>query len=202
MAPSVAAQPRLATAGVLSTIAGFLAPVFDGVDDYLLSANPWGLWAAGQATMMGVLSAPSGQINKGIMSEANSAAAQGQYTLQAGQSSDASRAATNVQTQSGTALGTANATGVFDGGLHHVGWVDTGSSNIVRRDETASAGVSYARGGATLAPDRAAMGAIPRASVSGFFGGSVLEFVLYPTALDDSVRKQLAADQRGFYGTP
>jgi hypothetical protein len=197
-----AAQPRLVTAGAFTTGSGKIAPRFDGTDDFLLTGTAWGMWAAGAASIMVVLAAAAGQINRGILSEGNSAQAQGQYTLQAGASSDATRATTNVQTQSGTALGTAFATGVFDGTVHHVGWIDTGSTNTVRRDETASSGVSYSRTGATLTPNQSAIGAIPRAAMSGFFAGDMFEAVGWPGAFDADTRKAIALDQRTFNGAP
>lgn len=195
-----AAQPRIVTAGVF-TAGTKVAPRFDGTDDYLFSSTALGLWAAGAASILGVVSGVAQQ-SKGILSEGNSATAQGQYTLQTGDSTDATRAKTSIQTQSGTALGTANAAGVFDGTVHHFGWIDTGSNNIVRRDETASTGVSYSRSGATLTPNQAAIGAIPRAAVSGFYAGDVFELIAFPTALDATTRAAIAANQRSYYGAP
>lgn len=195
-----AAQPRIVTAGVF-TAGTKVAPRFDGTDDYLFSSTALGLWAAGAASILGVVSGVAQQ-SKGILSEGNSATAQGQYTLQTGDSTDATRAKTSIQTQSGTALGTANAAGVFDGTVHHFGWIDTGSNNIVRKDETASTGVSYSRSGATLTPNQAAIGAIPRSAVSGFYAGDVFELIAFPTALDATTRAAIAANQRSYYGAP
>lgn len=135
-------------------------------------------------------------------SRGNSATTQGQYSLLTGDSTDATRAKTSTQTQSGTALGTANAGGVFDGTLHQVGWIDTGTVNTVRKDEGAGTGSWYSRSGATLTPDRTALGAIPRSTISGFYAGDLYEFITWGSALDATTCAAVSLNQKSFYGTP
>lgn len=83
-----------------------------------------------------------------------------------------------------------------------MGWIDTGTVNTVRKDEGAGTGSWYSRSGATLTPDRTALGAIPRSTISGFYAGDLYEFITWGSALDATTCAAVSLNQKSFYGTP
>lgn len=200
---TVASQPRVVNAGALDATGGILFPVWDGVDDYLMTATGVGLYSAGAATMVAVVRGAAAT-TKRLFAEGHSTSGSGAYSLLGSMSSSASKRTAQVINEAGTQTlpETTGSLTLFDSAVHQTSVTDSGTSVSGWIDGAADGSASaYTRSG-TLTPDRAAIGAIPRSTVSAFFGGSIPEVVTFASVLSTVDRQAAEANQKAYYSTP
>lgn len=199
-----AARPRIVAAGVAEP-----GLYFDGTDDHL-RADTAGLYAAGAATVLGVVSGSVWANGQGIatghiFAESNAAAANGRYiplSRGAGSSGNETRAAAYVITDAGATVAQATRAGIFDGqaNKHQVTMIDTGALLTFRGDGSGEPGSAYTR--AALTTTVTAMGArIHSSGAQNFYRGYIYEVltraIAFPladvTKLEANARTRLIA---------
>lgn len=192
-----AARPRIVAAGVAEP-----GLYFDGTDDHL-RAEVAGIYAAGAATIFGVVSGPTWATGQGIatghvLAESNGAATNGRYiplSRGAGSAGNETRAAAYIITDAGATVAQPARNGIFDGQKHQLTTIDTGSLLTLRGDGASEPGSTYTR--ATLSPTVTAMGARVHSSGSqNFFRGYVYEVLARSVALPVADVAKVEANQR------
>lgn len=196
--PTVAAQPRIVTAGVVEVLSGKPCVVFDGTDDHLISAAA-GLYAAGAATIATVFSGAS-NANSVLFSEIRRDTANDHYRL-----IRSSTQAWNMQATAGaTSVYAVTATGsvLFNGAAHHAFGTDTGSQLFSWIDDVAAHNAAAAaRAAAVPNPTGSVMGAALYTTASNFLAGRVQEVVTWAGDQRAS-RAGIRAAQQPYWGTP
>jgi hypothetical protein len=197
---TVAAQPKIVAAGALITSGGKTAVTFDGTDDCLLRTGAV-LFTSGAATACQVLTANSGATSR-TWSEGITAGV-AQYGLI--QPDTAGTPAYPVLTGAFTAASVTPAPtlAVFNNTIHQVSAVDTGAaiSQWVDAAADTSNGFAYTRP-ASPGFNNFTLGGITRSGSLAPKAMTFSELLLWPSALSDTNRQTIAANQKAFYGTP
>lgn len=193
-------QPHIVNAGVVETLGGKPAIVFNGTNNILVH-NAAFLYQAGAASVSAVLSGGS-QADRRIVAEGSSSSFQPVYSplqvhlLNDTASSPFIRTDASLITLSNLNQLTSNS---FNGSANVLTHVDTGSSFSGFLNGAAGESVGYTRGG-TLTMDRFAVGGLQRPSAASFFNGFLAEIVTYPSSLSTSDRQTLERNQGAYYG--
>lgn len=195
---ALAAQPSIATAGVVNVLDGLPAVKFDGTDDYLTIASS-GLYAAGAATMALVFSGASAS-NATVVGESNNAGGGALYRLLR-----SSTAAWNVQATNNTGSLWANSASgdtSFDAAQHQMFYADSGSQINTHRDGAPKHVAFAATRSGTMTLSNLNLGAHLNGGVpANFLNGNVQELVLWNS--NQSVDRAAISDaQKTFWGTP
>lgn len=193
-------QPKLATAGVLNKVNGKLSAIFDGVDDMMTGGAP-GLYAAGSMTHLLVLKAAIPTAAARLWTESIAADGNGiQYGLQAPDSMD--NRATSLNYANGSVTSVKGTFASWDNTLRQYTAKDTGNtfSHWVDNNADSVMNTAYTRGTVT-ARDTFTLGGVTRAAGFGNFAMNFSEGIWAKTALNDTQRLELQANQKAFYAT-
>lgn len=197
-------QARVVNNGVQDKLNGQPSAVY--ASSYYSDAFP-GMWAAGAASVLAVLSAaPTGAAVR-VCSEASTAGANPQYTLlaesttapyQTGVAFGRDDAASTVM----GAVGATDGPGIWVGSGVQVSSVDTGTSAAQYVNGAAGyTQASYSRAGKTITLNNFTLGAMSRVTVASFFAGSLPELVVWNSDLSTADRQAGEANQKAYYGT-
>jgi len=199
-------QPKLVSSGAVITSGGKPAATFDGVDDVVFSTTP-NLFAAGSASVCGVLTAATPVAQKRWWAEAVIAQTNFQYGLNqpdnvAGGGLSRARPLVSIQIVSSDATyqGAGNA---FNGSIHQMSGTDTGTVMAQWLDAAVDlAPVAYVRGVGEPTRDRFAIGGVVRSGSLAPLAMNFSEAVFWASVLPTLDRMTAEANQKAFYGTP
>lgn len=200
------AQPKLVSSGAVITSGGKPAVTFDGVDDVVFSTTP-NLFAAGSASVCGVLNAATPVAQKRWWAEAVIAQTNFQYGLSqpdnvAGGGLSRARPLVSIQIVSSDA--TYQGSGAaFNGAIHQISATDTGTAMAQWLDAAVDlASVAYTRGTGEPTRDRFALGGVVRSGSLAPLAMTFSEAVFWASALGTLDRTTAETNQKAFYGTP
>jgi hypothetical protein len=200
---TIAAQARIVNAGVVDTINGQPAAVFDGTASVYSDSSP-GMYAAGSASVLTVLSG-SAQANARIVVEGNTGNNNPQYApLVVTGNTPFANASGLIRNDANTVLCADNGGGlpaIMSGSAHQTSTVDTGSSLNQYTDGASSKTDAYTRSG-TMTVDVFALGALIRTTTSNYVAASIPEVVIWNSALTTGDRQTGEGNQKAFYSTP
>lgn len=198
---TTSAQARIVNAGVLDTLNGKPAAVFNG-SSHFYSDTTVGIWAAGASSMLGVLkvSTPTAFMTLAAEGTTTSQARNALLLLSSGGGQN-----TVAYNDSAAAIYTPTAGTVFGTTLaHQVSFVDTGSAVSAWQDAAASQSATYSRSGHSMTPNRFTLGAIyfNSTSPSNFWNGYISEVVIFTSALNTTQRQSGEINQKSYFATP
>jgi len=200
---TAASQPKIMNAGVLITAGGKPAVTFDGTDDYLFRTSSNGIFAAGSATVVGVVKAPAVTAAKRLWTESIAAQSADQYGLMTPDygSSLGGRAWPLMSGVVTSTSGNAGSIDVWNNTIRQFSATDTGTQFNQWVDAAADlTALAYTRAG--NAKDRFAIGAVVRSGSLANFGFTFSEMAFWGSALGTTDRQTAEANQKAFYGTP
>lgn len=197
---TAANQPRIVAGGVLDSVNGKPALVFDGVSDLLVNPTA-GLFAAAAATVAAVMKSNSNAVaNATVFAESRTANNNGFWRAIRGSSANWNVQATD---DAGTALWASTAAGsnLFDLAHHQAVYIEAGGQiNTWKDGAPVHAAIAAARAGATT-PVQTTLGAHSGSSATSFYNGAVQELVAWSSAQAAS-RGAIEDAQSTYWGTP
>lgn len=197
---TAAAQPQIVAAGAVESKSGVPTVAFNGTQ--VLSATDPGMYAAGSASSIGVISAAAATTGDTFLGESNTASGARYWPFwQKAAGGGLGRAINNG---SSNVVAEAATQTIGDAALHQVAFTDTGSALEQWIDEAATSlgTTSYTR--STTALNTFCVGAsISNAGVNTGVVGWISEMVVFSaTVLTSTELTAGAANQKAYYSTP
>lgn len=190
------AQARIVNSNTLDTKGANTTPAAVFSSSYYTDTGV-GLYAAGAASWLGVLSSSHSSIG-GICTERGSGSMN--YNMGYHNNSDGKMVAL-INDDTGTTFATANsAAALTDATLSQLSYVDTGTALQVWIDAAGGSAGSYTRSGHTLTLTTHCFGCLSTAGGSPL-AGQVAELVEFAVALTSTQRGTGQANQKTYYGT-
>ena len=196
---TAAAQPRIVVGGTVQTRGGHPVAVFDGTDDHLGAASF--IFASGAATVALVADIDPAASMARIYSEANSAAANAQYSPLFPHSTGRTPASLIRDDANATVLSTSGAGGVdVTGALKQFVVTDAGTSLGIHVDGSTTGAATYTRTSMSTV-DNLTIGALKRSTTGSYAAMALGEFIVWGSALNGTDRDTVSLDQKTHWGT-
>jgi hypothetical protein len=211
---TTANQPKIVASGVLVTNNGRPGMDFDGATSYMERAAAE-LYSSGAATVCGVASGtPTANLQECVLGEGGTGSNSARYFIMKESSGSNARLGYNIIGDvSGTDVlkndfGDGSAADTF--GATPKQWVFKDSGTVITRyrggsvvlTSASATSDTYSRAGKTLTLNRQSIGALHRLAVGTFALFRPSEFVIFNTAINDTDRGVVEANQKAYYGTP
>ena len=203
---TAALQPRIVNAGVLDVVGSNSkpGPVYDGANSYLTRVGA-GLYAAGSATIAGVLKSATAAIglNKYVVSESSTSSATPQYAIVRTDGTNGSNNSPFVRNDSTQLLDAAGGTApaLYNAVLNQFTDIDSGSVISEYVNGAAAGAPTYTRA-STMTVTNLSIGALLRTTVSAWFAGQIPEIIAFASAIGSTDQTTLQNHQKSYFGTP